>query len=262
MLTSHPHPARVGAPAPGPRPALWPRPLGRLAVAGVLVWRDRPPRARPNVLLVTIDTLRADRLGCYGARDATTPVLDALAGRGVRFETAVAAVPLTGPSHATILSGLTPVHHGVRDNGAYVLPDAVPTLAEAFRAAGYRTAGFVSGFPVDRRFGFARGFDHYDDRLPHGTTRAAGRTSSVGRTGRPPPRGSGSRAAVGREGASPGSPGCTTSTRTGPTTPLRPGRPASRAPLRRRGGVRRRAARGPPAGARGERAASRGPWSS
>ena len=170
-----------------------------LAVAGALVWRDRRGPARPNVLLVTIDTLRADRLGCYGARDATTPVLDALAGRGVRFETAVAAVPLTGPSHATILSGLTPVHHGVRDNGAYVLPDSVPTLAEAFRAAGYRTAGFVSGFPVDRRFGFARGFDHYDDRLPHSdelgwgeyVERRADRTTAVvrewleGRRGEP-----------------------------------------------------------------------------
>ena len=141
------------------------------------------------MLLVTIDTLRADRLGCYGARNAATPVLDALAARGVRFATAVAAVPLTGPSHATILSGLTPVHHGVRDNGAFVLPESVPTLAEAFRAGGYRTAGFVSGFPVDRRFGFARGFDHYDDRLPHSdelgwgeyVERRADRTTEVAR---------------------------------------------------------------------------------
>jgi choline-sulfatase len=124
--------------------------------------------ARPNVLLVTIDTLRADRLGSYGHAGAATPTLDSLAARGVRFATAVAHVPLTGPSHASILTGLTPLGHGVRDNGGYVLPSEVKTAAEDFRAAGYRTAAFVSGFPLDRRFGFDRGFDSYDDRLPRG----------------------------------------------------------------------------------------------
>ena len=127
--------------------------------------------ARSNVLLVTIDTLRADRLGCYGYAGASTPVLDALAARGVRFATAIAHVPLTAPSHASILTGLTPLRHGVRDNGDFVLPDRIPTLAEAFHDAGYRTAAFVSGFPLDRRFGLARGFDTYDDRLPHGEDR-------------------------------------------------------------------------------------------
>jgi arylsulfatase A-like enzyme/Tfp pilus assembly protein PilF len=124
--------------------------------------------ARVNVLLVTIDTLRADHVGCYGAKDAETPALDALAARGVRFATAVAHVPLTGPSHASLLTGRTPLGHGMRDNGSFALPPTIPTLAEAFRAAGYRTAAFVSGFPLDRRFGLARGFDVYDDRLPHG----------------------------------------------------------------------------------------------
>jgi arylsulfatase A-like enzyme/Tfp pilus assembly protein PilF len=120
---------------------------------------------------VTIDTLRADHLGCYGYAGAATPVLDALSARGARFATAIAQVPLTTPSHASILTGLTPLRHGVRDNGDYVLPDAIPTLAEAFHDAGYRTAAFVSGFPLDRRFGLARGFDVYDDHLPHGDDR-------------------------------------------------------------------------------------------
>ena len=126
------------------------------------------PAERPNVLLVTIDTLRADRVGCYGHASASTPVLDALAARGVRFETAIAHVPLTGPSHASILTGLTPLGHGFRDNGGFVLPAQAKSAAEDFRQAGYRTAAFVSGFPLDRRFGFDRGFETYDDHLPKG----------------------------------------------------------------------------------------------
>jgi arylsulfatase A-like enzyme/Tfp pilus assembly protein PilF len=141
-------------------------PLG----AAALWWIASPRRARvrPNVLLVTIDTLRADHLGCYGDGRAATPTLDALAARGVRFATAVVHVPLTTPSHASILTGRTPLRHGVRDNGDFVLPESVPTVAEAFAKAGYRTAAFVSGFPLDRRFGLARGFETYDDHLPHG----------------------------------------------------------------------------------------------
>jgi arylsulfatase A-like enzyme/tetratricopeptide (TPR) repeat protein len=127
-----------------------------------------PSAARPNVLFVTIDTLRADRLGAYGHAAAATPTLDALAARGVRFATAIAHVPLTGPSHASMLTGLTPIGHGVRDNGGYVVPAEVKTAAEEFSRAGYRTAAFVSGFPLDRRFGFNRGFATYDDHLPRG----------------------------------------------------------------------------------------------
>ncbi len=142
------------------------------AGAGVLSWR-RPlePRrpARPNVLLVTVDTLRADRLGAYGATFGATPSLDRLATRGVRFATAIAHAPLTAPSHASILTGLLPPRHGVRENGAFVLPAGLPTLAERFAAEGYRTAAFVSGFPLDHRFGLGRGFVHYDDQLPHGS---------------------------------------------------------------------------------------------
>jgi len=137
---------------------------------GLAAWFARPPHLAParNVLLITIDTLRADHLGCYGDRSAATPVLDRLAARGVRFATAIAQAPLTAPSHASILTGRTPPRHGVRDNGTFVLPDDVPTLAGTFRAAGYETAAFVSGYPLERRYGLARGFDTYDDRFPHG----------------------------------------------------------------------------------------------
>jgi len=131
------------------------------------VWKraaDRPV----SVVLIIIDTLRADRLGCYGDTAAATPVLDALAARGARFPTAVMHVPLTLPSHASILTGVTPLIHGVRDNAGFVLGPALPTIAERFRIAGYDTAAFVAGFPVHRRFGLARGFDVYDDRFPRG----------------------------------------------------------------------------------------------
>ncbi len=126
---------------------------------------------RPNVLLVTIDTLRADHVGSYGYKAASTPTIDALAARGVRFETSVVHTPLTGPSHASILTGQTPLVHGFRNNSGYILAPQVKTAAEDFRQAGYRTAAFVSGFPLDRRFGFDRGFEIYDDRLPKGTDR-------------------------------------------------------------------------------------------
>ena len=163
-------------------PAVSRRRVGRigatLAVAGLLVaagawWWARPlwpsrAAAPPNVLLVTIDTLRADHLGCYGDKEAQTPVIDRLAARGVRFDTAVAHAPITGPSHASILTGLTPLRHGVRNNSDYTLPKGVPTLPDAFARAGYRTAAFVSGFPLEKRFGYDRGFEVYDDAFPRG----------------------------------------------------------------------------------------------
>lgn len=96
-----------------------------------------------------------------------TPHLDALAAAGVRFPAAVAAAPLTLPSHASIFSGLVPRRHGVHDNGQ-VLGSAVPLLAERLRSAGYATAAFVSGYPLQAMFGLQRGFDHYDDRLTAG----------------------------------------------------------------------------------------------
>ena len=121
--------------------------------------------ARPNVLLVTIDTLRADHVGSYGAKNAMTPTLDALAARGIRFETALSHVPLTGPSHTSILTGHTPPGHGFRNNGGYVLAPTLRTAAEDFKDAGYRTGAFVSAFPLDRRFGLDRGFEIYDSGI-------------------------------------------------------------------------------------------------
>ena len=116
-------------------------------------------------MLVTIDTLRADHVGCYGAEWASTPTLDGLARRGVRFTTAISPAPLTLPSHATLFTALDPPEHGVRANGAFRLEEGVPTLAECFESAGFATAAFVSAFVLDRRFGLARGFAHYDDAL-------------------------------------------------------------------------------------------------
>jgi choline-sulfatase len=142
-----------------------------LALSGCRQTASEPGSAaktRPNVLLVTIDTLRADHLGSYGDANAMTPTLDALAKRGVRFETALSHVPLTGPSHASILTGHTPPGHGFRNNGGYVLAPTLRTAAEDFKQAGYHTAAFVSGFPLDRRFGFDRGFEIYEDHLPRG----------------------------------------------------------------------------------------------
>src|SRR5690349_15312793 len=123
-----------------------------------------PRSSRPNVLLVTIDTLRADHVGSYGYQSASTQTIDTLARRGVRFETAVAQAPLTGPSHASILTGQTPLGHGFRNNSGFILAPQVKTIAQDFRNAGYHTGGFVSGFPLDRRFGFDRGFETYEDR--------------------------------------------------------------------------------------------------
>ena len=120
------------------------------------------PAAEWNLLLVTLDTLRADRLGCYGRAGADTPALDALAARGVRFDQAQSPMPLTLPAHATILSGLLPPRHGLRDNGRGALPADVATLATRLAGAGYRTGAFV----LDHRYGLARGFDRYDDEIP------------------------------------------------------------------------------------------------
>ncbi len=135
-----------------------------LAVLSLIGWLVAGRRQRPpDVLLVTIDTLRADRVGAYGYAKAETPTLDGLAARGVRVERVQSAAPVTGPSHATILTGQYPPVHGVRDNVTFPLGPEHPTLASLFQSAGYRTAAFVGGYPLAGDFGFARGFDHYDD---------------------------------------------------------------------------------------------------
>jgi arylsulfatase A-like enzyme len=123
----------------------------------------RPPQF--NVLLVTLDTTRADRLGCYGYTDAHTPALDSLAAQGVLFERAFTPAPVTLPAHASLLTGLVPPVHGVRDNGIYRLRDEAVTLAELLGDAGMVTAATVAAYVLASRFGLAQGFSHYDERL-------------------------------------------------------------------------------------------------
>lgn len=115
----------------------------------------------PNILLVTIDTLRADRIG-----RGIAPALDRLAAEGVQFTAARSVVPLTLPSHASVMTGLLPPAHGVRENGTDRLSDRHQTIARLLKGAGYRTAAFVGAFVLDHRFGLAQGFDSYDDRIP------------------------------------------------------------------------------------------------
>src|SRR6266540_5334217 len=146
-----------------------------IAALGTLFLPSRPsqvdlhPIPRQNVLLVTIDTLRADALGCYGGA-ASTPGLDRLAAQGVRFDFAHAHAVVTLPSHASILTGEYPFQHGLRDNSGYRLPPGSRTAGTLLKQAGYATAAFVSGFPLHSRFGLNQGFDTYDDRF--GDTRA------------------------------------------------------------------------------------------
>ncbi|MEO5894169.1 MAG: sulfatase-like hydrolase/transferase [Vicinamibacterales bacterium] len=126
-----------------------------------------PAAAAQNLLLVTIDTMRADRVGAYGDRSARTPTVDAIARRGVMFANAFAAAPITLPSHASLMTGRYPAGHGSRHNGMRI-DLAVPTLADALSHAGFTTAAFVGAFPLDRRFGLIKGFRTYGDRMPRG----------------------------------------------------------------------------------------------
>src|SRR5437660_371878 len=121
--------------------------------------------ARPNVLIITIDTLRADHLGCYGFTLARTPEIDKLAAESVRFTDAISAAPITMPAHSSIFTGLFPVAHGVRDNGAYALGENAVTLAERLHDAGYTTHAFVSALVLNRRYNLNQGFETYDDDL-------------------------------------------------------------------------------------------------
>jgi arylsulfatase A-like enzyme/tetratricopeptide (TPR) repeat protein len=127
--------------------------------------RERPRR---NVLLITLDTFRADRIG------ARTPALARLAAEGVRFDNADSPVPLTLPAHSTLLSALLPLHHGVRNNGAGAFPGDRETLATLLSRGGYRTGAFVGSFILDHRFGLARGFDRYDDDIARSAGEASG----------------------------------------------------------------------------------------
>jgi len=149
-------------------------PLGLAAVVGLLVFlgacRHAPEQARleprdANVLLITLDTTRADHLSCYHPGKAKTPHLDALATRGVRFAHATAQVPLTLPSHACIMTGAYPPVHGLRDMGGFVLNPSHPTISSLAHAAGFATAAFMGSLAVARQFGLSQGFDTYDDDM-------------------------------------------------------------------------------------------------
>src|SRR5581483_7949470 len=119
--------------------------------------------SKPNVILITIDTLRADHLSCYGYSKIKTPTLDGLARDGILFEHAMAQVPLTFPSHAAILTGTYPFQNGVQDFTSPPLDPRFRSIAQAFKQNGYVTGGVVSAFVLDRSWGLARGFDFYDD---------------------------------------------------------------------------------------------------
>ncbi|MFQ5748921.1 MAG: sulfatase-like hydrolase/transferase [Planctomycetota bacterium] len=144
---------------------------------GTWLLTERDPARRPepplppggphaNVVLVTWDTVRADVLPLYGGRGLETPVLDDFASHSAVFDSMTAVTPLTGPAHATLLTGLVPLSHGLRSNLASRLAPGAATLASVLRESGYDTAAFVAAKPLDSRYGFARGFRIYDDRMP------------------------------------------------------------------------------------------------
>lgn len=155
------------------------RTLGRWLIAGLLsgvsalgAWVMLRP-APLNVLIVTLDTTRADRVGAYVGSQGVTPVLDRLAAQAVVFERAYTPVPLTLPSHVSLMTGLNPPEHGIRLNGSVSrLADDVPLLAEILHDKGYATGAFIASFVLDGKFGLNRGFDLYSDEIrhPHGAT--------------------------------------------------------------------------------------------
>ena len=152
--------AGTGRGPPGPVAALLLLAMLTLCGAGC----SRGP-GRPDILLITLDTTRADRLGCYGYTNAVTPNLDGLAQRGALFERAYTPIPFTLPAHASMLTGLYPPEHGIRLNGMNSLHPSIPLVQDRLREAGYATGAFVASFVLGRKFGLDRGFDVYDDSL-------------------------------------------------------------------------------------------------
>jgi arylsulfatase A-like enzyme/tetratricopeptide (TPR) repeat protein len=154
--------------------------VGVLVAVALVVFARRTPREpgeavlrlwtqkgveKPNVILISLDTTRADHLGCYGNSNARTPAIDGLAQRGVLFAQAAATAPLTLPSHSSIMTGLYPTNHGVRLNGTNALSQEHTTLAEALGERGYQTGAFVGAFVLDARWGLKQGFQTYDDQF-------------------------------------------------------------------------------------------------
>ena len=142
--------------------------VGAAVAAALLACACTGGGGRPNVLLVTLDTTRLDRLGCYGGKRGTTPNLDALAADGIRFDAAYSASGSTPQSHASILTGLYPFQHGLRvifAPAGHRLPDSVPTLATVLAEKGWKTGAFLSAFTVSEFFGLDRGFERWDNGL-------------------------------------------------------------------------------------------------
>ncbi|HSF19877.1 MAG TPA: sulfatase-like hydrolase/transferase [Vicinamibacteria bacterium] len=133
-----------------------------VALVGCSMGRERPS----NLILVSVDTLRADHLSCYGSALVSTPAIDRVAREGIVFENATTVAPTTLPAHASLLTGVTPLQHWVHDNVGFRLRDDIPTLASTLKDAGFRTGGFVGSFVLDRRFGLGRGFDVYSEEIP------------------------------------------------------------------------------------------------
>ena len=132
----------------------------------LLFKHEGPDLSFRNVLLISIDTLRADHLSCYGYTKSKTAHIDNLADEGILFQNAFCQVPLTLPSHTSIMTGLNPVHHGVRNNGTFIFDKKSPTLAKILSSQNYAAAAFVAAYVLDRRFGLNDGFTHYDDDIP------------------------------------------------------------------------------------------------
>jgi arylsulfatase A-like enzyme/predicted Zn-dependent protease len=142
------------------------------AAAVYVLLRSGPPsfaRLRQgrdfNVIVITLDTTRADRLPSYGCRDLETPTLDAFAARGVRFERCYCQTPLTLPSHTTLFTGTLPLFHGIRDNGGFFVPEKLKTMAELFKDKGYETGAFIAAYVLDSKWGLNQGFDTYFDKF-------------------------------------------------------------------------------------------------
>jgi len=146
--------------------------LKRLAIAGLVLaatgCTEPPDPGERSLILVTLDTIRVDRIGAYGSTRVPTPALDRIAREGTLFEDAFSTVPLTLPAHASIMTGRYPASHGARHNGLYRLRHGERTLAEALREEGFRTAGFVGAYVLNRTFGIAQGFDLFDDIAQEG----------------------------------------------------------------------------------------------
>ncbi|MFB0564137.1 MAG: sulfatase-like hydrolase/transferase [Candidatus Aminicenantaceae bacterium] len=141
-------------------------------IIGYLILRPKRPSFSSlkggkefNYILITVDTLRADRLHCYGFPSIETPYIDILASRGIKFEKCIAQTPLTLPSHTSILTGTHPLFHGVRDNGGFLVPEELVSLAELFKDEGYETAAFVAAYVLDSKWGLNQGFDYYFDKF-------------------------------------------------------------------------------------------------